>query len=175
MRAGRTSASRGIKAYGSWAGGGGVGSVHNALLGEAGAVHPQRSLLSVLRLQRTDCLLEMTDDSASGSTIVFRRRRYVRPIGDFSSALQIGRYLIKGENLGGSGHLFRREPNRDFAVRSQSVARQALANNGGDLVIHGDATRNPDNGQPPLPGEAIEISRRNLPLAGAVEDDKHDH
>src|SRR5882762_4976569 len=107
MRAGRTTASRALKAYGTSPGRGGLRSVHNALLREADAVHPQHSLLSVLRLQRTDCLLEMTDDSASGSSIVFRRRGYVRPIGDFSSALQIGRYLIKGENLGGSGHLFR--------------------------------------------------------------------
>src|SRR5712671_2724906 len=89
----------------------------------------------------------MPDDFTSSADIVLSRWRYIGPIGDLSIAFQVGRHLVKGENLRCSGCLFRCESNRDVSGWSEPIMGQALSDRCRDLVVNGNAARNRDNRQ----------------------------
>src|SRR5258708_35970893 len=116
----------------------------------------------------------MPDDFTSSADIVLSRWRYIGPIGDLSMAFQVGRHLVKGENLRCSGCLFRCESNRDVSGWSQPITGQALSDRCRDLVVNGNAARNRDNRQAMLPCNAVEMCRRYLALNRTMETYKHE-
>src|SRR5258708_39001580 len=117
----------------------------------------------------------MPDDFTSSADIVLSRWRYIGPIGDLSMAFQVGRHLVKGENLRCSGCLFRCESNRDVSGWSQPITGQALTDRCRDLVINGNAARNRDNRQAMLPCNAVEMCRRYLAINRTMETNENEH
>src|SRR6266853_1546836 len=98
----------------------------------------RRCAQSLSATHRADHLLKMPDDFTSSADIVLSRWRYIGPIGDLSIAFQIGRHLVKGENLCCGGCLLRCEANRDVGGWSEPIAGQAFTNSRSDLVINGN-------------------------------------
>src|SRR5262249_9980998 len=80
--------------------------------------------------------------------------------------------FVEGKDLRGPLCLVRCE--RARSLRCEALARQALAYTGRDLVLHGDAARERGEREPALPGDAVELRRRDLTLRPAVPADE-DH